>query len=49
MRLICFAGSHPRIADGVPLTPEEVVGLLLDGVRVHPQPDATNPTGGRSC
>ena len=38
MRLLCFAGSHPRIADGVPLTPQEVVGLLLDGVRVHPAP-----------
>ncbi len=49
MRLLCFAASHPRIADGVPLTPEEIVGLLLDGVRVHPQPDATNPTGGRTC
>src|SRR6478609_10661816 len=36
MRLVCFAGSHPRIADGVPLTPQEVVGRLLDGVRVHP-------------
>ena len=40
MRLVCFAGSHPRIADGVPLTPQEVVGLLLDGVRVHPAPAA---------
>ena len=43
MRLLCFAGSHPRIADGVPLTPQEVVGLLLDGVRVHPAPAAANP------
>jgi AcrR family transcriptional regulator len=49
MRLICFAGSHPRIADGVPLTPQEVVGLLLDGVRAHPAPTVANPTGDRPC
>ena len=48
MRLLCFAGSHPRIADGVPLTPQEVVGLLLDGVRAHLAPTA-NPTGDRPC
>ena len=49
MRLLCFASSHPRIADGVPLTPQEVVGLLLDGVRAHPAPTAANPTGDRPC
>jgi len=49
MRLVCFAGSHPRIADGAPLTPQEVVGLLLDGVRAHPDPTAANPTGDRPC
>ena len=49
MRLLCFAGSHPRIADGMPLTPQEVVGLLLDGVRAHPAPTAANPTGDRPC
>ena len=49
MRLLCFAGSHPRIADGMPLTPQEVVGLLLDGVRAHPAPTAATPTGDRPC
>jgi len=50
MRLVCFAGSHPRIADGVPLTPQEVVGLLLDGVRIHPAPvESPAPTGGTPC
>src|SRR6185503_12105827 len=50
MRLVCFAGSHPRIADGVPLTPQEVVGLLLDGVRIHPVPaGSAAPTEGTSC
>ena len=49
MRLLCFAGSHPRIADGMPLTPQEVVGLLLDGVRAHPAPAAATPTGDRPC
>jgi len=50
MRLVCFAGSHPRIADGVPLTPQEVVGLLLDGVRIHPAPaGSAAPTEGTPC
>ena len=49
LRLVCFAGSHPRITDDVPLTPQEVVGLLLDGVRAHPAPTAANPTGDRPC
>lgn len=33
LRLVTFAGSHPMITDNQPLTPEEIVELLLDGVR----------------
>jgi AcrR family transcriptional regulator len=36
LRLITFSGSHPMIADNQTLTPEEIVDLLLDGVRQHP-------------
>jgi AcrR family transcriptional regulator len=36
-RLLTFAGSHPLISDGVLLTPEEIVGLLLDGVLRKPK------------
>ncbi len=31
--LIMFSTSHPMINDGKPLDPEEIVDLLLDGVR----------------
>ena len=32
LRLLTFAGSHPHIADGVMLTPEEIVSTLLHGL-----------------
>ena len=32
VRLLTFAGSHPLIAAGQPLTPDEIVSVLLDGV-----------------
>jgi AcrR family transcriptional regulator len=35
LRLLTFSGSHPMITDGHPLTPEEIVSVLLDGVRHH--------------
>lgn len=31
-RLITFAGAHPRISDGQPLTTSEIVDLLLHGI-----------------
>lgn len=34
--LLLFAGSHPLLTDGAPLTPEEIAGVILDGVRRHP-------------
>jgi AcrR family transcriptional regulator len=32
LRLLTFAGSHPHIADGRLLTPEQVVDTVLDGL-----------------
>ena len=32
LRLVTFSGSHPLIAHGQPLTPEEIVNLLLHGI-----------------
>ena len=33
LRLLTFAGSHPRITDNNPLTAEDIASVLLDGVR----------------
>lgn len=33
LRLVTFAGSHPLITDGQPMTADEICDLLLDGVR----------------
>ncbi|MFY1674611.1 TetR/AcrR family transcriptional regulator [Plantactinospora sp. WMMB334] len=33
LRLLTFAGSHPRITDNEPLRPEMIAAVLLDGVR----------------
>ena len=35
LRLVTFACTHPRFTDGNPLKPDEVVDLLLDGLRAH--------------
>jgi AcrR family transcriptional regulator len=35
MRMLLFCGSHPAISEGTPPTPEEIVGLILDGIRAH--------------
>lgn len=32
LRLLAFSGSHPEISDHQPLTPEEIVATVLDGV-----------------
>jgi AcrR family transcriptional regulator len=41
LRMMTFAGSHPRIADGPPLTAAEIVAVVLDGLR--PRPDLEVP------
>jgi AcrR family transcriptional regulator len=33
--LLLFAGSHPLLTDGAPLPPDEIAGVILDGVRQH--------------
>lgn len=35
LRLLTFSGTHPMITDGNPLTTEEIVSVLLDGVLHH--------------
>jgi AcrR family transcriptional regulator len=32
LRMLTFSGTHPHISDGRILTPEHIVGVLLDGV-----------------
>ncbi len=32
LRMLTFSGTHPHISDGHLLTPEQIVGTLLDGV-----------------
>jgi len=38
LRNMAFAGMHPRITDNQPLTPGEVVTVLLDGIRRLEEP-----------
>jgi AcrR family transcriptional regulator len=33
LRSLAFAGTHPRITEGQPFTPAEIVTILLDGIR----------------
>jgi AcrR family transcriptional regulator len=35
VRMLLFSGSHPGISEGRPLTPEEIVGVILDGIRTR--------------
>jgi hypothetical protein len=35
LRMMTFAGTHPRIADGTPLTAAEIVAVVLDGIRIR--------------
>ncbi len=44
LRLLVFAGTHPRITDGSPLSAAEIVDLLLDGVRRRGSTDSGEPT-----
>jgi AcrR family transcriptional regulator len=40
LRMLVFSSTHPMINDGNPLTAEQIVGILLDGVSIR---------GERSC
>ena len=39
LRMMTFAGTHPKIADGTPLTAAEIVAVVLDGIRIRPDLD----------
>ena len=41
LRLLIFAGTHPWITDNRPLTPDEIVDLILDGIRRTAAPPTT--------
>ncbi|MGE9807316.1 TetR/AcrR family transcriptional regulator [Janibacter sp. G1551] len=43
LRLLTFAGSHPHLSDEHPLTPAEIVDLVLDGTRVRPGATTSAP------
>lgn len=47
--LVTFAGSHPMITDGRPLSADEITDLLLDGVRRRAGHDDTDDPGSRPC
>jgi AcrR family transcriptional regulator len=55
LRIMTFAGTHPRIVEGIPLTAAEIVAVVLDGIRVRPEfdaldaTDALDPDGDSSC
>lgn len=36
LRALTLAGSHPALRADEPMTPEEIVSLLLDGIRTRP-------------
>jgi AcrR family transcriptional regulator len=42
LHLLVFSGTHPKMAEGHPLAPEEVVGILLDGM-CRPDPLEPDP------
>jgi AcrR family transcriptional regulator len=39
LRAMAFAGTHPRIME-IPMTAAEIVGIVLDGIRVRPDLEA---------
>ena len=53
LRLMTLAFSNPRLVENHPLPPEEIVSMLLDGVRTHPSTAASAPDpstiGASSC
>ena len=52
LHMVTFAGSHPMITHGQPLTAPEIVSLLLDGLRVPAgalNPPLVPSRGERSC
>jgi AcrR family transcriptional regulator len=46
LRMLVFSATHPFINDGNPLTPEQIVGILLDGLALR---DRGTNEGNRTC
>lgn len=46
LRSLTFAGSHPALVVGDPMAPDQIVSVLLDGIRAPAAPPGT-PTGAR--
>lgn len=46
VRMLLFASSHPGISEGRLLTPEEIVGVILDGIHAR---EPSGSKGHRSC
>ncbi|MBN9111811.1 MAG: TetR/AcrR family transcriptional regulator [Pseudonocardia sp.] len=38
LRLLTFSATHPRISDGMPMTPDAIVAVVLDGMRAPHDP-----------
>jgi len=49
LRLLTFAGTHRIITDNNPMTTEEVVSVLLDGVLRRPDTESHQSNPGESC
>lgn len=49
LRLLVFAGSHPLINDGQPLTAEEMVSVVLDGMLSYSLPPESTKRGNIPC
>ncbi|SNT45603.1 DNA-binding transcriptional regulator, AcrR family [Asanoa hainanensis] len=49
LRLLTFAGTHRIITDNNPMTTEEVVSVLLDGVLRRPDSDSHQSNPGERC
>lgn len=41
LRALIFSGAHPLISADAPLTSDEIISILLDGVRRHPKEHTT--------
>jgi len=46
LRMLLFSGSHPGLSEGKPLAPEEIVAVILDGVRAR---EVSQPKGHAPC
>lgn len=43
LRLLTFSATHPRISQGTSLTPQQIVGIVLDGLLAAPHRHSGDP------